>query len=117
VGPVRLDSYTVVLLALRDDAPELDEGDAAELQDMHMSYLAELHEAGQLLAAGPLGDERLRGLCIFASDTEASRALIERDPAVRAGRFAVQVIPWLLPEGAASFTHTHFPRRLSELDE
>lgn len=117
MGGVRLDSYTVVLLVRSDDAPELDEQDAAELQDMHMTYLAELHDAGQLLAAGPLGDERLRGLCIFASDAQASQALIERDPAVQAGRYSVQVIPWLLPEGAVSFTHTRFPRRLGELDE
>jgi uncharacterized protein len=54
---VEFDRYTIALLILRPDAPELDEEAAAELQDAHMAHLADLHEQGHLLAAGPLSDE------------------------------------------------------------
>jgi uncharacterized protein YciI len=113
---VQLDRYTVALLILRPDAPELDEEAAARLQDAHMAHLADLHEAGFLLAAGPLFDERFRGLSIMNVSPERARLLKEQDPAVLAGRFSVQVIPWMVPAGAMAFSRTHFPRSVSEVD-
>jgi uncharacterized protein YciI len=113
---VQLDRFTVVLLILRPDAPELDEEAAARLQDAHMAHLADLHEAGFILAAGPLFDERFRGLSIMNVDPERARALKEQDPAVLAGRFSVQVIPWMVPAGAMAFSRTHFPRSAGEVD-
>jgi uncharacterized protein YciI len=114
---IQLDSFTIVLLILRPDAPKLDEEAAAALQNAHMAHLADLHEAGYLLAAGPLFDERFRGLSILNVDPEQARALKEADPAVKAGRFSVQVIPWMVPRGAMSFSPTRFPRSVSELAE
>jgi uncharacterized protein YciI len=114
---IQLDSFTIVLLILRPDAPKLDEETAAALQNAHMAHLADLHEAGYLLAAGPLFDERFRGLSILNVDPEQARALKEADPAVKAGRFSVQVIPWMVPRGAMSFSPTRFPRSISELAE
>ena len=35
--------------------PLLSEEEAARLQDAHLAHLAELHETGHLLAAGPYG--------------------------------------------------------------
>jgi uncharacterized protein len=55
---VDCDRYTISLLIHRSDAPHLDESAVAELQDAHKSHVADLHEAGILLAAGPLFDER-----------------------------------------------------------
>src|SRR5947209_8231890 len=101
---MQFDQFTAVLLILRPDAPQLDEEAAAALQDAHMAYLADLHEAGYLLAAGPLiGDDTFRGLSILAVGPEQARALKEQDPAVRAGRFSFKVFPWMVPSGAASF--------------
>jgi uncharacterized protein YciI len=114
---VQLDRFTVVLLILRPDAPKLDAKAAARLQDAHMAHLADLHDAGYLLAAGPLLDEKFRGLSILNVEPERARALKEEDPAVRAGRFSVMVIPWMVPRGALSFSRTHFPRSVSEVDE
>ena len=62
---MQFDSFTIALLLLRPEAPKLDEEVAAALQDAHMAHLAELHEAGHLLAAGPLSDEKFRGLSIL----------------------------------------------------
>jgi uncharacterized protein YciI len=113
---VQLDRFTVALLILRPDAPNLDEEAAARLQDAHMAHLADLHEAGYLLASGPLFDEKFRGLSILSVEPEQARALKEQDPAVIAGRFSVKVIPWMVPRGALSFSPTQFPRSVSELD-
>jgi len=111
---VEFDHYTIALLILRPDAPELDEEAAAELQDAHMAHLADLHEQGHLLAAGPLSDEKFRGLTILNVEPERARALKEQDPAVQIGRFAVKVIPWMVPAGAMTFSRTRFPRSLAE---
>ena len=113
---MEFDSYTIVLLTLRPDAPELDEEAAAALQDAHMAHLADLHEAGYLLAAGPLSDEKFRGLSILNVDPERARELKEEDPAVKIGRLAVKVIPWIVPAGAVSFSRTRFPRSVAEVD-
>jgi uncharacterized protein YciI len=113
---VEFDSYTIVLLTLRPDAPELDDEAAAALQDAHMAHLAALHEAGHLLAAGPLTDEKFRGLSILNVDPDRARELKEEDPAVRIGRLAVKAIPWIVPAGAMSFSPTRFPRSITEAD-
>jgi uncharacterized protein len=114
---VQLDHFTIALLILRPDAPDLDEEAAARLQDAHMAHLADLHEAGYLIAAGPLSDSTFRGLVILNVDPERARALNEQDPAVLAGRFSVKVFPWRVPHGAVSYSRTRFPRSVSELAE
>jgi uncharacterized protein YciI len=112
-----LDRYTVAVLVQRPDAPGLDEDAARALQDAHLAHLAALHEAGHLLAAGPLlggDDEPLRGLCILAVPPERARELTAQDPAVRAGRFSVTVLPWMVPAGAMTFAPARFPRSVAE---
>lgn len=113
---VGLEQYTAVLLVLRPDAPRLDEAEAAALQDAHLDFLAQLHEAGHLLAAGPLlGDSEFRGLSILRVGPEEARRLKEQDPAVRAGRFALKIFPWFVPAGAVSFSPTRFPHSVAEV--
>jgi uncharacterized protein YciI len=111
---MQFDRFTIALLTLRPDAPELDEAAAAALQDAHLRHLAELHEAGYLLAAGPLSNDQFRGLSILNVDAERARELKEADPAVKAGRFSITVIPWMVPAGAMSFSPTRFPRSIAE---
>ena len=111
---LEFDRYTIALLILRPDAPQLDEEASAALQDAHLAHLADLHEAGHLLAAGPLSDEKFRGLSILSVDPERARELKEKDPAVQIGRFSVKVIPWMLPAGAISFSRTRFPRSVAD---
>ena len=111
---MEFDHLTITLLVLRPDAPKLDEEAAAALQDAHMAHLADLHEQGHLLAAGPLSDEKFRGLSILRVDVDEARRLREGDPAVQAGRYSVKAIPWTVPAGAMSFTPTRFPRSIAE---
>jgi len=114
---MEFDRFTVALLIRRDDAPELDQDAESALQDAHMAHLADLHQVGHLLAAGPLLGEpgrAFRGLSILAADPDQARMLKEQDPAVRAGVFRVECLPWLIPAGAVTFARTRFPRSMAE---
>jgi uncharacterized protein len=110
------DRFTIALLVLRDDAPELTPEGEDALQDAHMSHLADLHQAGHLLAAGPLLDRgsQFRGMSILNVGVEEAQALKQSDPAVLAGRYAVITLPWMVPAGALSFSPARFPRSMTE---
>jgi uncharacterized protein YciI len=114
---MEFDSFSIALLILRPDAPNQDEEAATALQDAHLAHLAWLHEAGYALAAGPFlgpSDRDLRGLTILRVEPDEARELCERDPAVRAGRFSIQVVPWMVPRGALSYSRTRFPHSVAE---
>ena len=72
-----------------------------EIQKAHMANINRLAETKKLVVAGPFGDNgTLRGIFVFkvASLAEA-QALAETDPAVQAGRLALEIHPWLVPKG------------------
>ncbi|SRR6266702_7673035 len=117
---MNFDHFSVAILQLRDDAPELTEAEEAALQDAHMDHLASLHEAGSLLAAGPLmggAGSAFRGLSILRVPVDEARSLKEADPAVRAGRYTVTVLPWMVPGGAVHFRPARFPHSAAEASE
>ncbi len=74
---------------------------SAELQKAHMANINRLAELKKLVVAGPFGDDgQLRGIFVFRVATLAeARALTETDPAVKAGRLALELHPWQVPEG------------------
>jgi hypothetical protein len=114
---VEFDRFTAVLLITNPDGPKLTEAEDDALQDAHLAFLAELHEAGHLLAAGPvadLPDRHYRGLSILNVDAETAMALKSRDPAVVAGKFTIKVMPWMVPAGAIRYTRTNFPHSIAE---
>lgn len=116
---MQFDRFSITLLVLRADAPQFDDQQKDALQDAHMTYLADLHEAGYLLAAGPLlgaPDRAFRGLSILRVGPEQARALKEQDPAVRAGRYSVAIYPWMVPRGAMTFSRARFPRSTGEVE-
>jgi uncharacterized protein len=82
-----------------------------------MSHLADLHDAGYLLAAGPLLDEEYRGLSILNVEPEQARELKDRDPAGRAGLYSIRAIPWMVPGGAMAFSPPRFPRSVAEVTD
>lgn len=116
---MKFDNYTLAFLVTNPDGPDFDDAEAARLQDAHLSHLADLYEAGHLLAVGPLADPEgeLRGLSIFKGEVDTTRALTETDPAVVAGRFLVRVVPWTLPAGLMQFTPGRLPRSVAEVRE
>lgn len=113
---MEFDRFTITLLELRDDAPHLNPEEEAALQDAHLAFLADLHAAGHLLAAGPLLDRgsSYRGLSILNVDVDEALRLKAADPAVRAGKYRIIALPWMVPGGAANFTPTRFPRSAAE---
>jgi uncharacterized protein YciI len=116
---VRFDRHTLVLLVRPPDAPELSEEEADELQDRHLAFRAGLRDRGVLVGGGPVldqDDERLRGISIMSVDLETARRLSEEDPAVRAGRLAVQVMTWLVPAGNLRFADVPAPRSMAEAE-
>lgn len=103
---MNFDQHTMVLLVRPPDPPELSDEEANAVQDAHLAYLAGLHEQGKVVAAGPLvrpDDERLRGIVYLTVPPEEARELYAQDPAVRAGRLAVEVMSWRVPEGLVTF--------------
>ena len=109
-----------MLLVLRPDAPELSDEEAAELQDRHLAFRADLRDRGYLIGGGPLvdqDDERLRGISIMACDLETARRLSNEDPAVRAGRLAAEVMTWMVPAGNVRFEKVPGPRSVAEAAE
>lgn len=72
-----------------------------EIQKGHMANINRLAEMKKLVAAGPFGDNgRLRGIFVFrVGSLEEAKALTATDPAVQAGRLAMDIHPWMVPEG------------------
>jgi uncharacterized protein YciI len=77
----------------------------------HMAHIEKMARAGKLLIAGPFEVDRaitdaLAGLYIFDVATiEEARELVGQDPAVQAGRFTAEVLPWFGPAGLTYAGH------------
>jgi uncharacterized protein YciI len=104
---VELSQYFICLLR---KGPVWTAEEAPALQARHIARTRHLTEIGATIAAGPVRDESdIVGFSIFRTATLAgARTLAEADPGVRAGRFAVELHPWLTPAGVlpAPYTET-----------
>ncbi len=117
---MRFDDRTVGFLLLDPAAPELPDEERDRLQDAHLAHLAALHDAGDILAAGPLpgpDDRDLRGLIVYGCDPDRARALGATDPMVLAGRFRHEVHSWLVPAGLLHFSPGRMPRSSADVAE
>jgi uncharacterized protein YciI len=67
-----------------------------KLQEEHMANIQKMAAAGKLVIAGPFVDNGdLRGLYVFrVASAEEAKALVESDPAVKAGRLRFELHPW-----------------------
>ena len=100
-------TYVLALLKTGpNDAAVTDKDQRAKLFAGHMANINKLADEGKLAVAGPFGDpeRKYRGLFILAvSKVEEARVLAETDPAIKAGIFVVEYIPWY---GSASLMAT-----------
>ena len=71
------------------------------IQKAHLENIQKLADMKKLVVAGPFGDNGvLRGIFVFkVASLDEARSLAATDPAVQAGRLALQIHPWLVPEG------------------
>ena len=117
---MQFDRHTLVLLVLRPDAPEHTDEEAADLQDRHLAFRADLRDRGYLIGGGPLvdqDDESMRGISIMACDPGTARRLCNEDPAVQAGRLKGEVMTWMVPAGNLRFEDVAAPRSMAEANE
>ena len=97
--------------------PEVTEA-TKKLQEAHLANIGRLAEDGRLLIAGPFSyepsdtDQSLRGIFIFDTETRAeAEELAATDPAVRAGRLAIRIVPWYGPYGLTYEDHAKYLKK------
>ena len=101
-----LEAFELVLLRTPENAPAYDEAELEHIQAEHLAHHARLRESGQVVTNGPVRDQpdvSLRGLTFYRTGSlEESLRLAEADPAVQAGRLAVEIMTWYCPPGTMS---------------
>ncbi|MGA7923786.1 MAG: YciI family protein [Thermoplasmata archaeon] len=114
---MEFETLTVSLFGPGPNSETIAGKEAEDLQDAHLDFLASLHVAGSLQAAGPFlspPGRMVRGMTLHRLPPDEVRALLANDPAVRAGKLTFQVFTWKVPKGAIVFAPTRFPRAQSE---
>jgi uncharacterized protein YciI len=76
--------------------------ESAAVSKGHMENIQKLTAAGKMVVAGPFleqsGAQALAGLFILrVASLDEAKATVSTDPAVKAGRFTYEIIPWLGP--------------------
>jgi uncharacterized protein len=103
---VDLEAFELVLLRTPENPPAYDDAELERIQAEHLAHHARLRESGQIVTNGPVRDQpdvSLRGLTFYRTGSlEQSRRLAEADPAVRAGRLAIEIMTWYCPPGTMS---------------
>jgi hypothetical protein len=81
--------YTVVIL---HKSPLRDDPGADRVVWEHGRRNFELRRDRKLLIVCPMNDSsNVRGLCIFSTDPEETRKIMDDDPAIRAGIFTYEI--------------------------
>ena len=98
-----LEAFELVLLRRPASAIDYPDEELERIQREHLAYHARLRESGDVVTNGPVDgqpDPSLRGLTFYRTGSvERARELAEADPAVLAGRLAVDIMTWYCPPG------------------
>jgi len=102
------ENIQLVHIALLYRVPTYTPGPAAESQKLmegHLAHLTKLGNQGHAFIAGPIsGGGDLAGLVFLKAPTpEAAKALEAEDPAVKAGRFRIEMVSYMSPGNWFSF--------------
>ena len=94
--------YYMVFLR-RSGKPLPPAAEARKIMEGHMDNIRRLAGERKLLLAGPFMDQSgpgsLAGIFILATaSAEEAQKLVDSDPAVAAGRFTFEIVPWLGPK-------------------
>ncbi|MES2891240.1 MAG: YciI family protein [Bacteroidota bacterium] len=102
----KIEQYWFILLKTGPKT-DFDSSTRARLFQGHMANMNKLYYDGILKVAGPFGKNDLswRGLFVFDVKTkEEAEKIATTDPAIAAGLFAVDIIPWY-SEPTGSLAH------------
>jgi uncharacterized protein len=103
---VDLEAFELVLLRRPANPTDYPDDELERIQREHLTYHAELRATGQVVTNGPVDgqpDPSLRGLTFYRTGSlDLARELAEADPAVLAGRLAVEIMTWYCPPGTMS---------------
>src|SRR2546425_11553526 len=94
-------TYIMGLLRKAPNRPAIANEEAQRIQEGHLSNIRKMAATGELIVAGPFSDDGdLRGVLIFQQTTiEEAKALVDQDPAVKAGRLIIELHPWFAAAG------------------
>jgi uncharacterized protein YciI len=92
---------TFGLLRRPDDAPQFPPEKLKEIQKGHMANIEAMAASGDLVIAGPFGDDgKLRGVFVFRGTDEAHlREIAAPDTAIQTGRLVLDLYRWVVPAG------------------
>jgi uncharacterized protein YciI/uncharacterized damage-inducible protein DinB len=95
--------YTMITyyLALLTQGPKWTAAASPENQKLqldHLRHVRNMMDAKKFVAAGPfIADGDLRGIFVIAANSaDEAKAVVEADPAVKAGHLAVEMRPWFV---------------------
>ena len=88
---------TFVFLNTNPDRPELPKEEVDSLQAGHMANIGRLVKERKMIAAGPFYTGG--GIFIFDTNKEDTDAVLNTDPAIAAGRFVIETIPFTMDLG------------------
>ena len=98
--------YFMTLLSPGPKQKEFTDEQKAELMKGHFGHIRRQAQAGNLLLAGPFGEQKpervFSGIYLYEVDSlERAEALSAEDPALQAGYFRAVTIPWFGPASLA----------------
>jgi uncharacterized protein len=98
---VELEIFELAVLRRPEHATAYDEETLQRIQREHIAYHTALRAAGDVVTNGPVLDQpdvSLRGFTVYRTGSlERARELASNDPAVKAGRLAVDLMRWCVP--------------------
>nr|WP_313781153.1 YciI family protein [Allomuricauda sp.] len=97
---ILMQQYFMVFLK-SGPARSQSKAEADSLQRLHLAHLKRMYDEGFADISGPFGDEgEVRGITIYNVPTlQMADSLANLDPAVQAGRLAIEVRPWWAAKG------------------
>jgi uncharacterized protein YciI len=96
IDEYKMTTYQAVLVSMGPDwSPTDNPGTQA-----HRAYVADLLRSGRAAIGGSFaGDGKAQGFYILNASAGDAKAIAEADPGVKEGRYAVEVLQWMGPEG------------------
>jgi uncharacterized protein YciI len=102
---------TYIFVILKTGPAEIADKDAlSKMFEGHMANIRKLVESGQMVVAGPFGNNarEYRGMFILDVETpEEAEKLLNQDPTIANGVFTVEMTPWYGSAALPTYLENH----------